>query len=306
MSVDPVVSVIIPTHNRAHLLGEAIDSVLSQNVDDIEIIVVDDDSTDGTQDVIARYPKIRNLRIKSGKPSRTRNAGINAATGKYVAFLDDDDIWLPNRLQPAIDMHENRPDVYMVYGQAALASYDLKECSPGFPAIPLAEGHPIAQLLKIVLHMNAVTMPRRVFDEVGLFDESVYGAEDMDLTVRTSRLGPVAAIPQVMALVRTRNATETKHVAGATQKWLNRMNDDIGLLKKHFAIADAYQPDRRDANAILLQRKGWYVHMLLDTAQQALEQGDRKELDFALRSAFRVSPLHVLSRPRFYKMLFNH
>src|SRR6478672_6657883 len=100
----PVVSVVIPTHNRANLLNGAIDSVYQQEgigeYFRIEVIVVDDASTDSTSEVVSRYPAIRYLKLSTNLgPAGARNAGIRASSGKYVALLDDDDIWLPHRLR---------------------------------------------------------------------------------------------------------------------------------------------------------------------------------------------------------------
>jgi len=92
----PLFSVIIPSYNRAELIGRTIDSVLSTASADLDIIVVDDGSTDTTLDVLARYgPKIRVLRQENRGPGAARNLGLRTATGNYVAFLDSDDIWFP-------------------------------------------------------------------------------------------------------------------------------------------------------------------------------------------------------------------
>ena len=117
----PIVSVVIPTHNRAKLVSEAIDSVYQQEGlgkdFNIEIIVVDDASTDSTSEVIKGFPAVRYIRFSTNLgPAAARNAGIRASTGKYVAFLDDDDIWLPHRLRSQVPMLEANPSVGVVYG----------------------------------------------------------------------------------------------------------------------------------------------------------------------------------------------
>ena len=96
----PLFSVIIPSYNRAELIGQAIDSVLSAASADLEVIVVDDGSTDATLNVLARYDqKIRVLRQENHGPGAARNRGLREATGDYVAFLDSDDIWFPWTVQ---------------------------------------------------------------------------------------------------------------------------------------------------------------------------------------------------------------
>src|SRR5438874_2268449 len=92
----PLFSVIIPAYNRATLIGQTLDSVFAQNRNDMEVIVVDDGSTDGTLDIVARYgDRVRILQQSNKGPGAARNAGLRAATGDYVAFLDSDDVWFP-------------------------------------------------------------------------------------------------------------------------------------------------------------------------------------------------------------------
>ena len=116
----PTVSVIVPTHDRADLLPRAVSSVLDQTYTDFEIIVVDDASTDETRDVIAGFtdPRIRSIRREqSGGTSAARNAGISVARGEYMAFLDDDDEWLPYALENLLSILEATPStVGLVYG----------------------------------------------------------------------------------------------------------------------------------------------------------------------------------------------
>jgi len=101
---NPTVSVIIPTYNRAHLVGRSIQSVINQTYQDFEIIVVDDGSTDNTEDIIKEFQK-KDKRIKHIKHNKNkggsaaRNTGIRAARGEYIAFLDSDDEWMPTKLE---------------------------------------------------------------------------------------------------------------------------------------------------------------------------------------------------------------
>jgi FkbM family methyltransferase len=117
----PLVSVIIPTYNRIQLLREAVTSVLAQEgrgqLFDLEVIVVDDASSDGTPGIAQEFPCLRYLRFDINKgPSAARNAGIAASAGKYVAFLDDDDLWLPKRLERHLPILEQEKDIAVVYG----------------------------------------------------------------------------------------------------------------------------------------------------------------------------------------------
>ncbi len=112
----PRVSVLIPTYNRADLIGAAIDSVFAQTFQDFEIIVVDDGSTDDTRDVIARYgDRVQYLRIDHAGPAPARNAGFRAARGEYVCILDSDDLYYPHKLALQVAHLDENPDTVMVY-----------------------------------------------------------------------------------------------------------------------------------------------------------------------------------------------
>jgi len=109
-SENPLVSVIIPTYNRAWVLKEAIDSVLAQEFKDFELIVVDDGSTDNTGEILDSYEQdILVLRQSNKGVSAARNRGIDAAEGRLIAFLDSDDLWLPRKLSSQVDFFNSNP-----------------------------------------------------------------------------------------------------------------------------------------------------------------------------------------------------
>src|SRR5690606_20987586 len=114
MSISGMVSVVIPAYNVGPHIAEAIESVLAQDYPQVEIVVVDDGSKDDTAEVVAtRYPQVSLIRKENGGAATARNAGIRAARGEFVAFLDADDIWLPGKLTAQIDYLRAHPDVAM-------------------------------------------------------------------------------------------------------------------------------------------------------------------------------------------------
>src|SRR5216684_9137356 len=122
MSARPLVSVIIPTRNRAALLARALDSVFSQyglgEQFDLEVIVVDDGSTDSTATVVGEYAQVRCLHFSTSREvAAARNAGIEASRGAFICFLDDDDVWLPGRLKLQIPVFNHHPEAGAVYSQ---------------------------------------------------------------------------------------------------------------------------------------------------------------------------------------------
>lgn len=117
MSLSPLVSVIMPTYNAAQFIDEALASILCQTYKNVEIIVVDDGSTDGTAQIVARYSGVRYLyQLNSGGfPGSPRNMGIRQSTGAYIAFLDADDVMLPDRLQAQVELLTHHCDVGLIF-----------------------------------------------------------------------------------------------------------------------------------------------------------------------------------------------
>jgi glycosyltransferase involved in cell wall biosynthesis len=186
-----LVSVIIPTRNRAALLPRALDSVCSQEGSghgfDQEVIVVDDASSDPTPAVVRRYPDVRYLRLATRRgPAAARNAGIAASRGTVVAFLDDDDMWLPHRLRTQLPLLEGHPEVGAVFGQALMRSGARDTLRPD--ASRVLSGWIFGALLHGEFNfMPSVVMVRReILERTGYFDETLSTAEDWDMWLRLS------------------------------------------------------------------------------------------------------------------------
>jgi glycosyltransferase involved in cell wall biosynthesis len=186
-AVLPRVSVIIPAYNAARFLPQAIDSVLAQTFGDVELLVVDDGSTDETPAVVARYddPRVRYLRHarNRGLPA-ARNTGIRHARGELIAFLDADDYWLPEKLAVQVEaLRDPAVDVCCV-----AAFYRLPD---GTVVVSRAEQLTGDDLCRMLLFRAAVPgsgssviARRRCFAEVGLFDETMVALEDRDMWLR--------------------------------------------------------------------------------------------------------------------------
>lgn len=181
-----MVSVVIPTHNRVDLLPRAIESVLNQTYKDIELIVVNDGSTDGTDDLMEKY--VNNSRIKyiNYKPAKggnyARNTGIDAANGEYVAFLDDDDEWLPAKIEKQVALMEADNEVGLVY--TGINCIYVNE-GISYLSNPQLRG----DLSKEILFRNCVgstssVMLRKIFCEAYRFDENLQALQDYDLWIK--------------------------------------------------------------------------------------------------------------------------
>jgi glycosyltransferase involved in cell wall biosynthesis len=192
MSKQPLVSVVIPTYNRAELLRNALESIFSQEgINEyfrIEVIVADDASTDHTSEIVRRYTGVRYLKASANAgAAAARNMGIKASLGKYVAFLDSDDVWLPHKLRVQVPVLEARASVGVVYGQGYsdgdgftdLLWPDARWGLSGrvFEAF-------LSQPTDDVFNISTVLVRREAFDKAGYFDESLKTMEHHDMMLR--------------------------------------------------------------------------------------------------------------------------
>ena len=178
------ISVVIPTHNRATLVGRAIRSVLGQSLPPREIIVVDDGSEDGTASLVAReFPSVRVLRQANGGVSTARNRGIAAAGGDWIALLDSDDEWLPHKLESQASVVVGHPEIRICHTDEIWIR-NGRRVNPGRRhAKP--EGRIFRQCLPLCcVSPSSVLMHRSVLADSGLFDPDLPACEDYDLWLR--------------------------------------------------------------------------------------------------------------------------
>jgi len=202
----PMVTVIMPTYNHAAFIGEAIDSVLCQSYPHFELIIIDNFSKDNTEDIVKSYPdtRIRYYKFNNrGIIAASRNYGIRLSHGKYVAFIDSDDIWYPAKLEKQIALMQKNPDIALCY---VLYTYlfrngKLKGVLPD-PGKRF-RGDIFNQLYLFNPIANSGTMVKRsVLEEVGLLDEDpkLVGVEDADLWLRITRKKPVDYVDKEVLL----------------------------------------------------------------------------------------------------------
>lgn len=190
------VSVVIPTFNRAHLITRALDSVAAQTRRVTEVIVVDDGSTDGTEDIIrSNHPYVKLVRQTNHGVSHARNTGIKTAGGEWIAFLDSDDAWLPEKMARQRDALVRHPDYRIVHcdetwiRRGVRVNQKKKHRKYG--------GHIFSRCLPLcAISPSASLIHRSVFDMVGLFDESLPACEDYDMWLRICSRYPVLYVEQ--------------------------------------------------------------------------------------------------------------
>ncbi len=203
-----LVSVIIPTYNRARFVVEAVESVLHQSFKDYEVIVVDDGSDDATPELLSPYiNRIRYIAQPRQGPSAARNTGINESRGTYCAFLDSDDLWRPEKLERQVEFFATHPDFHICQTQELWLRND-REIKPR-PKHRKEHGCFFERAVGLCLiSPSAVMMRRTLFDAVGLFDEMLSAAEDYDLWLRVTARYPVGLIDEELVIKRGGHADQ--------------------------------------------------------------------------------------------------
>jgi glycosyltransferase involved in cell wall biosynthesis len=287
----PTVSVLLPTYDRAAYLGAAVASVLGQTFRDLELIVVDDGSTDDSDRVLAGIgdPRLRVVRTPHAGCAAALNAGLATARGRYVARNDSDDVWLPDLLAELVPLLDARPGLGMAY--ARCEGMDAAGAPTG-----ATRGGPLRypeDAFRSLLYANytpsiATVFRRSCLERVGVYDEGLTYAEDWDLALRVARHFPVVFADRVLARIREHpgNATALRPAI------LRRRARELAIvLDKAFAEP---APPARAARTKALAYRNHHI----GTALQWLMLGEPREAGRALAAAFRVggNPLRTLGR----------
>jgi glycosyltransferase involved in cell wall biosynthesis len=200
----PLVSVVVAAYNMDRYVREAVDSVLAQEWPALEVIVVDDGSTDATVAALAAYAgesRVRVIRQANAGQTVAKNVGLRAARGEYVGFCDADNAWLPGKLSRQVPLLEAAPDAAVAYGDIALFDGEGRP----LPAPPVKRyGGRITQrlLLENFVTFNTALARRRVLEEFGGFDESLRMAIDYDLWLRISTRYEFVYLPEPLVRYR--------------------------------------------------------------------------------------------------------
>jgi glycosyltransferase involved in cell wall biosynthesis len=209
MAVPFLVSVIIPTYNRAELVTEAVASVLAQTCRDFELLVVDDGSTDGTAQALAAFgEQVQLLRHSRRRGvSAARNSGIAHARGEWLAFLDSDDLWLPEKLARQLAYLTAHPELKLGQTDEIWVRRGVRVNQP--ETHRKVGGRIFPQSLKrCLISPSAVLLHRRLIEEHGDFDEDLPAAEDYDLWLRLSWRYPVGLLPEPLVIKRGGHADQ--------------------------------------------------------------------------------------------------
>lgn len=234
----PRVSVVIATHNRARYVEEAIGSVLKQTYGDYEVIVVNAGSSDRTADLLRAYgTSIRVIETPNDGRSAGRNAGIAAAKGEFVAFLDDDEIWYPRKLERQVAHLDSDATLAMVHAFTDVIDANGVELSAASKLHEqihrgaLRRGYTFTELCRqSVIFTSAVLVRRSVLDAIGGFDGATEASEDWDLWLRVAQRYRVDAVPEVLVRYRYHDRQ-----SGAERLVVGRLN----VASKHIALIES-------------------------------------------------------------------
>jgi glycosyltransferase involved in cell wall biosynthesis len=245
-----MISVIIPTFNRAKFLEEALRSALGQkgSPDEVEIIVVDDGSTDDTGQILRSLPgTIRYIRSDHRGVSAARNLGIAESGGEWIAFLDSDDLWLPDKLSAQMKFFSDHPEILLCQTEEIWIRNGRRINARRYHRKPAGYCFPLL-LERCLVSPSAVVVNRRIFDSVGVFDESMPACEDYDLWLRIGCRFALGLVEEPLVIKRGGHSDQLSATVANLDRY--RIEAIVKLLR-----AAPLSPDQRAAAESMLEKK---------------------------------------------------
>ncbi|MCS6775344.1 MAG: glycosyltransferase [Chloroherpetonaceae bacterium] len=288
----PTVSVIIPCYNQARFLPDAIESALGQTWPAVQVIVVDDGSTDATAEVCRQYAdRILTLRQENAGLSAARNAGIAASDGEFLQFLDADDRIRPDKLMEQLQAFEAHPAVGVVYSEGVYIDAEGRVTGP----VPV--NHPSGRVFHELLTLwgtvaHAPLVRRECLDRVGGFDPGLRSFEDYDLWLRIALHYPFLALDRVHFEYRVWGNTMSRN--GPVM-----LHSAREILRRYGYVHPGCRECARARRAGLRRWKSLVSFMMMQQARQYLAQGDRVRAWQNVLFVLRNNPGHIrhLLRP---------
>ena len=279
----PLVSVVIATYNRAHFIGEAILSVLDQTVQDSEIIVVDDGSTDATSQVLAQFGgRIQVVRQLNQGRSGARNSGVSIARADIIAFLDSDDIWMPDKLAEQLSLFDAQPAVGLAHTFSDVVDENgvvLRKQTRRRQHLyrdAVRRGYTYEGMSQqCTMFLSTVAIRRECWESVGLMDTNIPAFEDWDWYLRVALNTKIDTIPEVLVHFRQhvgntsseeffegRLKTCQKHLA-LLDKWSDSKLKGLPRCNFYLQLAGAYYVQGHTAESVSWMRKAVLIDKLV-------------------------------------------
>lgn len=272
MRVQPRASVIIPAHNVARYIRPAVESALNQSVEDIEVIVIDDGSVDGTDIELrdVRDRRFRLVRQQHQGAAAARNTGVGLSQAQFIGFLDGDDLWLPDKLQKHIAFLDAHPEIDLTFSLASILSSSGEQTSFTIRGQGGVVGFRDFLVENLARGSSTVVLRRGALGRAGPFDSDLEVCQDHDMWLRVARLRPFNAycIPEPLTLYRRREGQLTAQwrlVHGDWQRVLDKMRrlaaEDVAAMEAeassqmyHYFASLAYEQGEPGEALRLLQR----------------------------------------------------
>jgi glycosyltransferase involved in cell wall biosynthesis len=280
------VTVVIPCFNQAHFLADAIESVLSQTHDNIEVLVIDDGSRDNTAEIAGRYPGVRYVRQQNMGLAAARNSGLERVTSELIVFLDADDRLLPEAIATGVRELRAEPDAVMAAGAWGLIGEDGQALPSTPPEMP-DEVYPALLESCFLSTPAAAIYRRRLFAEIGGFDPTVSASADYDLYLRTAARYPVRLHNEVVAEYR-------RHGANMTRNAELIMRSELDVLRRQAPIVDDRAELRRARDRGLRRSRAYHGARIVEEIRRWVAEGRREE---ALRATATLARLHPRGVP---------
>lgn len=219
MPSPPIVSVIIPTFNRASMVLEAAQSVCQQTFQDFELIIIDDGSTDGTAEELKKIARPFHYRFQENQGvSKARNQGIQVARGKWIAFLDSDDLWRPQKLETQMRFFSEHPEARICQTEEIWIR-NGRRVNPQKKHQKVSGPIFAPSLVLCLVSPSAVMIQKKLFDQVGFFDETLPACEDYDLWLRIASELPIYLIDRPLVIKRGGHPDQLSHTTPALDRY---------------------------------------------------------------------------------------
>jgi len=279
------VSVIIPAYNAEKYIGEAINSVLSQMYTDFEVIVIDDGSTDETQARVKEFGELVSYYYKQNNgPASARNFGVKKAKGEFIAFLDADDLWEPEKLEKQLNFLNRHPEIVLVC--SAIYSFGTRSKTYYLLSTKTHQGNLFRSLfLKSFIHTSSVIIKKKaIIEDVGGFKEEYRWGEDYDLWLRIAKRFPIAYLGEPLVRIRS-------HEQNISKAKISLRQNAIKIIKEYY---DPRYISKSDYHKRLSE-------LTIYLGRNYLKKGAKQEARAHFKDAVKLDPF----RPRAWRYLFK-